>query len=202
MPFLGVQVGGIETGIYISKRAVISVIISFALFVVGLYSNNWLYYNFLCCCISVGAIKMFRFRSLRNATFTLLIVVLTILLLTIWSSYVLTRSMNDYASELSSPLVLEVPDLVNNLYKKCSWLSVFDLVLPGAILAYLRDYDENYHPGWRGVYTTISIVSYGASCFCWVIIEALIEFNIPFCIVCYPLFIGSIIISSLQRNEF
>ena len=145
---------------------------------------------------------MFRFRSLRNATYTLLIVVVTILLITIWSNYVLPRAMNDYASQLSSPLVLEVPDLVNNLYKKCSWISVFDIVLPGAILAYLRDYDENYHVGWKGVYTFISVVAYGVSCCCWVIIEALIEFNVPFCIVGYPLFIGSIIISSARRNQF
>ena len=51
---------------------------------------------------------------------------------------------------------------------------MFDIVLPGAILAYLRDYDENYHVGWKGVYTFISVLAYGSSYFCWVILEALI----------------------------
>ena len=183
-----------------SKRAFISAILAFLCFLLGLYSNNWLYYNFLSCCISVGAIKMFKFRSLRNAAYTMLIVICTIIAITIWSNYKLSRSVNDYASELSSPLVLEVPDLVNNLYKKCSWISVFDLVLPGAILAYLRDYDENYHVGWKGVYTFTGIISYFFSCFCWVIIEALTTYNVPFCIVDYPLFIGSIVLSSIRRN--
>lgn len=44
------------------------------------------------------------------------------------------------------------------------------MILPGAILAYLRDYDENYHSGWKGVYTFTSIVSFSTSCGAWIII--------------------------------
>lgn len=117
---------------------------------------------------------MFRFRSLRNGIFTMLIVLASIAIFAIWSYFKLPRAVNDYASELSSPLFVEVPDLVNNLYKKCSWISIYDMILPGAILAYLRDYDENYHSGWKGVYTFTSIISFSISCVAWVIVEALI----------------------------
>ena len=110
MPFLTVNINifGYGNNMYnISKRSVISVIIAFITFLIGiLLSNSWIYYNILCVCISVGAIKMFRFRSLRNATYTLLTVVITTILITICSSYALPRAVNDYASELSSPIVL------------------------------------------------------------------------------------------------
>lgn len=116
---------------------------------------------------------MFRFRSLKNGFISMLVMVIDIVIFTVWSHYALPRSVNDYASELSSPLFVEVPDLVNNLYKKCSWISIYDMVLPGAVLAYLRDYDENYNIGWKGVYTTTSLAAFSLSCVCWVILEAL-----------------------------
>ena len=71
----------------------------------------------------------------------MMIIAFTVMVTTIWTYYSLPRSYNDYATELSSPLFIEIPDLVDNLYKKCSWISVLDLIFPGAILAYLHDYD-------------------------------------------------------------
>ena len=100
----------------------------------------------------------------------MLIVLASIIMFTIWSYLKLPRAVNDYASELSSPLFVEVPDLVNNLYKKCSWISIYDMILPGAVLAYLRDYDENYHIGWKGVYTFASIFIFTLSCVAWIVI--------------------------------
>jgi hypothetical protein len=63
------------------------------------------------------------------------------------------RSYNDYATELSSPLFLMVPDLDNSLYKKCSWLLTADVIIPGVVLAYLRIFDENRDSKMGGVYT-------------------------------------------------
>lgn len=74
------------------------------------------------------------------------------------------------------------------------------MILPGAVLAYLRDYDENYHVGWKGVYTFASIISFSLSCIVWVVIEALIQYNIPFCLVIYPPFMLIIVLLSLYRN--
>lgn len=128
-------------GHQISKRSVLSAAISFICYLFGLWCENWIYYNLLSFCIAIGAIKMFRFRSLRNGIYTMLIVLASIVIFAVWSYLKLPRAVNDYASELSSPLFVEVPDLVNNLYKKCSWISIYDMILPGAILAYLRDYD-------------------------------------------------------------
>lgn len=95
------------------------------------------------------------------------IVTITMLILLIWSHVLLVRSYNDYTSDLSTPLFIEVPDLVNNLYRKCSWIFILDVVLPGTVLAFLREYDENFHDGWKGVYTYTSIAAYAASMIMW-----------------------------------
>lgn len=52
------------------------------------------------------------------------------------------------------------------------------------------------------MYTFTSIVSFSISCVAWVVIEALIEYNIPFCIIIYPPFILTILALALYRNEF
>lgn len=69
------------------------------------------------------------------------IYVLNVTTIAIALHYILTRSYNDYATELSSPLFFQVPDLIDSLFKKCSWLVVVDVIVPGVTLSYLRMYD-------------------------------------------------------------
>lgn len=71
----------------------------------------------------------------------MVIMVASLFVLTTIMHFTLPRSYNDYAGELSTPFFLQVPDLVNNIYKKCSWLSNTDVVIPGVMLSYLRLYD-------------------------------------------------------------
>jgi hypothetical protein len=73
----------------------------------------------------------------------MIIMLINTTVLAIILHFLLPLSYNDYAGELSSPLFFEVPDLVNNLYKKCSWLPIIDVIIPGVMLSYLRVYDEN-----------------------------------------------------------
>lgn len=69
------------------------------------------------------------------------IMVVTVSTVCVILHFLLPLSYNDYAGELSSPIFFEVPDLVNNLFKKCSWLPVLDVIIPGVTLSYLRVYD-------------------------------------------------------------
>jgi hypothetical protein len=78
---------------------------------------------------------------MKQASYSLAISVTSVTLIAIVLHWILPRSYNDYASELSSPLFIEVPDLVDNLFKKCSWLPVVDIIVPGVLLAFLRTYD-------------------------------------------------------------
>ncbi len=85
---------------------------------------------------------MFYFKSLKQAYLSMLISVVSVSMISSILHFLLRRrSYNDYASELSSPLFIQVPDMINNLYKKCSWLPVIDVVVPGVCLSFLRNYD-------------------------------------------------------------
>lgn len=160
-------------GLFIPKNIVISLSLALISYLVSLFVDNWVLYNMLSFMIVVGAIKVFRFRSLRNATYSMIIMASTVMIASIWAHFYLPRSYNDYATELSSPIFIEIPDFVNNLYKKCSWICVIDLIFPGAIIAYLRDYDNNLNmERGQGLYSYIAMVSYGLGTFIWVLIEA------------------------------
>lgn len=63
-----------------------------------------------------------------------------------------------------------IPDLVDQLYKKCSWLPVIDVIVPGVFLSFLRTYDENYNTGWGGVYTVIGNLSFISSTVLWILL--------------------------------
>ncbi len=116
--------------------------------------------------------------------------------------YILSRSYNDYASELSSPLFLQVPDLINGLFKKCSWLVVVDTIVPGVALSYLRMYDENKGSKYGGVYTVWGNITFIAATTLWVGLEAVYPFSIPFSLVTYLSLMLVIFIIAWTRNDW
>ena len=158
-----------EFSFYNVRRCeIVSIIIALAFFILSLFVENWILYTFLACCICVGSIKMLYFSSMQQAFYSLAISVGIVTLLASILHIILPRSYNDYASELSSPLFIEVPDLVDNLFKKCSWLPVFDIIVPGVLLSFLRTYDNNFSTGWGGVYTVTGNVSFLISTTLWI----------------------------------
>ena len=109
--------------------------------IVCLY-ENWILHDLLAIFICVGCIKLLYFNTLKQAFLSMMIYIVNVTSIAIALHYILvSRSYNDYASELSSPLFLQVPDLINGLLKKCSWLVVVDTIVPGVTLSYLRMYD-------------------------------------------------------------
>lgn len=116
--------------------------------------------------------------------------------------FLLDRSYNDYATELASPLFLTVPDMIDSLFKKCSWLPIFDVIVPGVFLSFLRKYDENYNTGWGGVYTTFGNLAFIFGTLLWVLLEAIYPFSIPFSLITYPTLFVLVGLLSIKRNEF
>jgi hypothetical protein len=118
-----------------------SFVIALVLMIVACFVENWIFYNIMAGCICVGSIKIFHFRSLKQAFYSMGIMCATVTIVAIILHYLLERSYNDYTSELASPLFIQIPDLVSNIFKKCSWLPTFDVIIPGVMLSYLRVYD-------------------------------------------------------------
>jgi len=137
---------------------------------------------------------------MKQAFYSLAISVFSVTLIAIILHFTLPRSYNDYASELSSPLFIEVPDLVNNLFKKCSWLPVVDIIVPGVLLSFLRTYDENFNTGWGGVYTITGNVSFLFATTLWIGIEVLYPFSVPFSLITYTILLLSIVLMAFKRN--
>lgn len=165
-------------------------------------SDNWILYNYIGVCICVGSIKIFHFDSLKQSYLAMTIMVATITIVSVILHYLLPRSYNDYAGELSSPIFIEVPDLVNNLFKKCSWLPIFDVIIPGVTLSYLRVHDENKSSKYGGIYTLSGNITFILSTIIWIGIELFDPYSFPFSLVTCPLLMLVIFVISWRRNEW
>lgn len=179
---------------------IISVTLSLTVGIMGLVFENWILYDFLAGFICVGSIKIFHFRSLKQAFTSMIILFVGVTILTIILHYLLTLSYNDYVGELSSPLFLQVPDLVDNLYKKCSWLPIIDVVIPGVTLSYLRVHDENKSSKWGGVYTLSGNLTFVLATILWIAVEYFYQFSVPFSLISYPILMLSIFVIAWRRS--
>ena len=93
-----------------------------------------------------------------------------------------------------------LPDLVDNLYKKCSWLPVVDIIIPGVMLSYLRLFDKNRSSKWGGVYTVWGNITFVLATIIWVLLEAFYPFSVPFSLVTYSLLMLVIFLLAYTRN--
>jgi hypothetical protein len=130
------------------------------------------------------------------------IMVVTVTIVGVTLHYILPLSYNDYAGELSSPIFFEVPDMVNNLFKKCSWLPILDVIIPGVTLSFLRVHDENKSSKWGGIYTLSGNITFIASTILWICIELVDPYSFPFSLITFPLLMLVIFIISWRRNEW
>lgn len=120
---------------------VISLLCTAIIIIIAFFFESWILYDIIAVCITVGCIKLLYFNTLKQAFISMFIYVFNVTSIAIVLHFMLPRSYNDYATELSSPLFFQVPDLINGLFKKCSWLVVVDVIVPGVTLSYLRVYD-------------------------------------------------------------
>lgn len=65
---------------------------------IAAFFENWIYYDILAIFICVGSIKIFHFKSLREAFISMTIMVLTVTFLAIILHFILPFSYNDYAT--------------------------------------------------------------------------------------------------------
>lgn len=94
------------------------------------------------------------------------------------------------------------PDLDKNLFKKCSWLIVVDVIVPGVVLAFLRSFDENRGSKWGGVYTVWGNISVILGTILWIGLEAIYPFSIPFSLVTYLCLMLTVFLLAWTRNEW
>jgi NADH:ubiquinone oxidoreductase subunit 6 (subunit J) len=88
------------------------------------------------------------------------------------------------------------------LFKKCSWLPVLDVIIPGVTLSFLRVYDENKSSKWGGIYTISGNITFIISTIIWIGIEIVDPYSFPFSLVTCPLLMLVIFVISWRRNDW
>ena len=166
------------------------------------FYENWIFYNCIAGCICVASIKIFHFKSLKQAFSSMAIMFVSAAVLGGILHFILTQSYNDYVGELSSPFFLQVPDMIENLFKKCSWLPIIDVIIPGVTLSYLRVYDENKSAKCGGIYTLIGNITFVSATILWIGIEYVWPWSVPFSFITYPILMLTIFIVAWRRSEW
>ena len=92
--------------------------------------------------------------------------------------------------------------MIENLFKKCSWLPTIDIIVPGVMLSYLRVYDENKSSRWGGVYTISGNITFIIATILWIGLEFVYPFSIPFSLIAYPILMLTIFVLAWKRSEW
>lgn len=95
--------------------------------------------------------------------------------------YVLKLSYNNYIINLfQNPLMLVMPSITPELYRRCAWLPLTAALFPGLVLSYLRRFDKT-----RGtyVYFLIGLASFYFGSICWMIVDLETVHSLPFAII-------------------
>jgi len=83
--------------------------------------------------------------------------------------YVFKISYNNYIINIfQSPIIFVMPSITHELYRKCAWLPISAVLIPGLILSYLRRFDKT-----RGtfLYFIIGLVSFYFGSIIWMVID-------------------------------
>lgn len=114
--------------------------------------------------------------------------------------YVLKLSYNNYIINLfQNPLMLVMPSITPELYRRCAWLPLTAALFPGLVLSYLRRFDKT-----RGtyVYFLIGLASFYFGSLCWMIVDLETVHSLPFAIISEPITIIIVALQAFRRNEF
>lgn len=114
--------------------------------------------------------------------------------------YVLKLSYNNYIINLfQNPIMLVMPSITPELYRRCAWLPITAALFPGLVLSYLRRFDKT-----RGTYLyfLIGLGSFYFGSICWMIVDLETVHSLPFAIISEPITILIVMLQSFRRNEF
>jgi hypothetical protein len=113
--------------------------------------------------------KLVRVRSLRVGVGLLGVLLLVEAVVGVWVHYVLAQSYNNYViNTFQSPLVLALPSITPQLYRRCAWLPLTAVLCPGLILSYLRRFDRS-RATW--LYFGLGLSSFYVGSLCWMLID-------------------------------
>lgn len=104
-----------------------------------IFYQNWIITDIISICTIVASIKLFKLTSLKMAVVFLGSVLGVELVVSLIIHYSLQVSYNNLIiNKYDSPIMVEIPSITPELFRKCAWLPATSLILPGLLLSYLR----------------------------------------------------------------
>lgn len=134
-----------------------------------LLNGQWIINDIMAVCSTVALMKLLKIKSLSIAVKLLASLLVVEIIVGIFVHYVLKISYNNYIINLfQNPIMLVMPSITSELYRKCAWLPISAALFPGLLLSYLRRFDKS-----RGtyVYFLIGLGSFYFGSICWMIID-------------------------------
>jgi hypothetical protein len=149
-------------------------------------------------CSTVALMKLMKIKSLSIAINLLASLLVLEIIVGIFVHYVFKISYNNYIINLfQNPVMLVMPSITKELYRRCAWLPITAILFPGLVLSYLRRFDKT-----RGTYLyfIIGLISFYAGSVLWMVIDLETVHSLPFAIISEPITIVIVLIYSTRRN--
>jgi hypothetical protein len=149
-------------------------------------------------CSIVALMKLIKIKSLSIAINLLASLLLLEIVVGIFVHYVFKISYNNYIINLfQNPVMLVMPSITKELYRRCAWLPITAVLFPGLVLSYLRRFDKT-----RGTYLyfIIGLISFYAGSVLWMVVDLETVHSLPFAIISEPITIVIVVIYSIRRN--
>lgn len=149
-------------------------------------------------CSTVALMKLMKIKSLSIAINLLASLLVLEIIVGIFVHYVFKISYNNYIINLfQNPVMLVMPSITKELYRRCAWLPITAILFPGLVLSYLRRFDKT-----RGTYLyfIIGLISFYAGSVLWMVIDLETVHSLPFAIISEPITIIIVLIYSTRRN--
>lgn len=160
--------------------------------------TNWIIGDTIYFCIYLATIKLVKFGSLKTALIAFIITMGLNIFLILLAQFVIGVYFNNGMLTLfNNPLFLEVPAITIYPNRKCSWLFLFSMALPGILLCYLERFDQSRS---SKVYSLIFLLCYTLCSLAWILISIYMIFTLPYDIIIMPFAFLFIVLYANRRG--
>lgn len=163
-----------------------------------LTDGMWIINDILAVCTIVAGIKIFKVRSLATGIFMLFSLLVIEIVAGLIVHYVIKTSYNNLVIQMfESPLVVAFPSITPELYRKCAWLPLTNILFPGLFISYLRRFDKS-----RGtfLYLLIGYGSFYVGSILWMVVDMSTRHALPMAIISDPVTTIAICFFAMRRN--
>ncbi|KAM3146053.1 hypothetical protein pb186bvf_001710 [Paramecium bursaria] len=160
----------------------------------------WYLNDIISFCFIGGFIKLFKICSMKVSTIVLMSCMILDCAAGTLIHYTKEQSYDQLVQKnFNYPVELQIPLFTSIYEKKCAWISVFNVILPGLVLSYLIRFDLSKK---RKLYSAIGFTLMLIGQIIYVAVQSVNKHTWPQSIFTYPILIFPILLLAFKRQEF